>query len=553
MSRAGTAFLGAFRWLERHLRVHSYRIASFATRLNRMSFYAFDLVFWSRIIRSSQSPIPVEIPIEILRKKNIDHLAPILNVSGVNDEVAHWDDGFAGIYSVLFENLQNPDVLSTVRYGHPAPAFRGIYLWDSAFIAQIWKTWDRAAAHDVASAVILVKEEDRFQHVVSDLISSGYTQPPLIAWSLEGIWKHAGRDEAVEALTPHYQALVDYNRWLYRNRRLQNGLFYWLHPYESGVENAPRFGSADEAKQFDTTGIAAPDLCTYIILQNEAIANISEWLGLDGSEFEEKATELRSLVQSQLFCEKDGVFYDRREESGEFLRSLTIGSILPLWAGAATPEQASSVRDHIMSEDHFNTLIPFPTVSMSDPDFSRDMWRGPVWINLAYGTIQGLNRYGFENEASELAFKLCDGVYRVFNHERKFYEFYDPTSHHTRDLDRKKGNRWKALTLGTGPQKSFVGWTGLVNTLVVEQLFGYRVSNGKHRVEPRFPRQAVGKAYSLRIPRSSLAIDAAILDTDRFRLSLRGPDNKFLEREVGFGEAVEFWDAKEGIKENAIL
>lgn len=546
MSRAGTAFVGGFRWLERHLRVHSYRIASLATRLNRMTFYAFDLVFWSRIIRSSQSPIPVEIPVEILRKKNIDHLAPILNVSGVNDEVAHWDDGFAGIYSVLFENLQNPDVLSSVRYGHPAPAFRGIYLWDSAFIAQIWKTWDRDAAHDVASAVILVKEEDRFQHVVSDLISSGYTQPPLIAWSLEGIWKHADRGAAASALTPHYQALVDYNRWLYRNRRLQNGLFYWLHPYESGVENAPRFGSADEAKQFDTTGIAAPDLCSYVILQNEAIANISGWLNLDGSEFEEKAAELKSQVQTQLYCEKDGVFYDRREENGEFLRSLTIGSILPLWAGAATPEQARSIRDHIMSEDHFNTLIPFPTVSMSDADFSRDMWRGPVWINLAYGTIQGLKRYGFEDEASELAFKLCDGVYRVFNRERKFYEFYDPTSHHTGDLDRKKGNRWKALTLGTGPQSSFVGWTGLVNTLVIEQLFGYRVANGKHRVEPRFPRQAVGKAYSLRIPRSSLAIDAAILDANRIRLSLRGSDNKFLEREVGFGESLEFWDSKEG-------
>jgi len=98
--------------------------------------------------------------------------------------------------------------------------------------------------------------------------------------------------------------------------------------------------------------------------------------------------------------------------------------------------------------------------------FERDMWRGPVWLNTAYGVILGLKRYGRADLAAELAWRLCTGVYRVFDRERRIYEFYDPDAHHTRDLHRKRGNRWKALTLGTGPQRDFVGWTGLVNNLL---------------------------------------------------------------------------------------
>ncbi|MFZ4764354.1 MAG: MGH1-like glycoside hydrolase domain-containing protein, partial [Roseimicrobium sp.] len=233
--------LPLLRRAEAMLRRRTKSVAALATRFNRMLFYVMDLVFWSRILRSQRGPIPVELPVLVLRRKGVAIEAPVLHVSGLQEEVAHWDDGFAGVYAELFSNLQTPDVLSEVRYGHPGPAFRGIYLWDSAFIAQVWKPWDREVAHEVAEAVIRLRDGDRLQHVVSDFVSSAYTQPPLIAWSLARIWE--GDVARAEKVAPVFEALAAYHRWLRGNRRLDNGLYFWAHPYESGVENSPRFSS----------------------------------------------------------------------------------------------------------------------------------------------------------------------------------------------------------------------------------------------------------------------------------------------------------------------
>ncbi len=525
------------RRLEASLRRRTSGVATLATRFNRIAFYGLDLVLWSRIFRSRRGPIPIELPLSLLEKKEVHVEAPVLHVSGIHREVAHWDDGFAGVYAVLFENLQPPDVLSPIRYAHPAPAFRGVYLWDSAFISQIWKTWDREVAHDVAQVVVHLRDGDRLQHVVSDFVASVYTQPPLIGWALARTWEGASPEEARRRFEPHFDALAGYNEWLYTHRRLENGLFFWLHPYESGVENSPRFSSRDESRLDDTRLLGAPDMSAYVVLHNEALAAMASALDRDPAPFHKRADALRRRIQEELWHDEDGLFYDRDSRTGAFVRSRTIASLLPLWAGAASPGQAKRVLDHVLDASGFNSPLPLPSVALDDPDFSLDMWRGPVWLNTAYGAVLGLKRYGFEREASQLAYRLCDRVYRVFSQERRFYEFYDPEEPNIDRLHRKKGNRWKAFTLGTKPQAEFVGWTGLVNTLVIEQFAGFHWRDGRRFLQPRFPSEAVGKGYALRLPGEDLAVDFAVLGDDEVRVTLRVPGRCF-ERTVGFGDVL---------------
>lgn len=504
-----------------------------------MAFFAFDQVFWSRLIRSRRGPVAIELPLNLLEKKGLKGEAPVLHVSGLQGEVAHWDGGFAGVYAVLFSNLQKPDVLSARQYAHPGPAFRGVYLWDSAFIAQVWKHWDIQVAHDVNCAVVELREGDRLQHVVADFVASAYTQPPLVAWSLAKLWEGRAPEERRTAIEPQFDALAGYNRWLYQNRQFENGLFFWEHPYESGMENAPRFSSRDESALDDTRRLAAPDLCAFVILQNEALAEMAETLGRDVELFRRQADELREKVRGELWHGEDGYFYDRDQGTGDFVRSRTIASLLPLWAGVPDSDQARRLAEHILEPDEFNTLLPLPSVSLADEHFSRDMWRGPVWVNVAYGVLQGMRRYGFDREASELAYRLCDGVYRIFQKDRKFYEFYDPDELSIDRLFRKKGNRWKALTLGSKPQSGFVGWTGLVNTLVIEQLFGFHYIEGQRRLCPRFPKAAVGKAYYLRLPNESLALGVEVIGQDQTRIVIRKPRAGWQESYCRFGEAVD--------------
>ncbi len=505
------------------LRINTVRTGQFAARYYRAGRYGLNLVLWSRLF-SRRGPVPLELPIALLREKRVDHSPPALHVSARGGRYGHWDEGFAAVNATLFLNLQTPDVLSSVRYAHPAPSFHGVFLWDSAFIAQVWKHWDLRTAEEVTRAVIDLRDGDRLQHVVADITQSAFTQPPLLAWSMDLLHQWSGEsNEEDEFITHAFPVLDAYNRWLDANRRHASGLYFWAHPYESGIDNSPRFSTADERRFNDTRGLAAPDLCAYVVLQNEALARMARSLGLahQSASFEQKAESIRCKVNEYLWNAEEGLYQDRDFNTGEFVQTKTIASLLPLWAGIPNGAQAERLLEHVLDPEGFNSTIPFPTVALNDAQFSKDMWRGPVWVNTSFGVILGLQRYGFAQQAAEAAFRLVDGVYRTFAATRRLYEYYDPHKFDIDELSRKRGNWWKFLTLGSKPCPEFVGWTGLVNCLVIEHLVGFQKVAGQRILRPCFPSAAEGMGFSLRLPAEDLALTLDVLAQGRVRSVIR--------------------------------
>jgi hypothetical protein len=506
-------------------------------RFRRLLGFGLYVLLWSKIFRCGRDF--TRINLGLLVSKSIQSMPPQLAVCRAGAPIDAWSQGFTAVNAVLLWNLQKPDVLSRSRYAHPAPAFRAIYLWDSAFIAQIWKLWDPQVAFEVLHSVVALRQGARLQHYVSDLGGSTFTQPPLVAWSLVGLKPYVDDDTFRRWATILYDPLRDYQRWLYEHRRLPNGLFAWAHPYESGVENAPRFGSRDERRLIDTTQLAAPDFCAYMVLSGEALSVLAQCVGKaeEAIAHQRDAQTLRELTNRYLWEETAGLYFDRDARSGDFVKSRTIASLLPLWAGIPDAGHAERLCRHILDPAAFNTVLPLPTVALNDEAFEKDMWRGPVWLNVAFGVICGLQRYGFYPEAADLAFRLCDGVYRTFSQTGRIYEFYDPQQAGVEELHRKRGNLWKRLTLGAKPVANFVGWSGLVNTLLIENMLGLR--NGSRGVEitPRFPPQAEGLRFSLNLPRDELLIEwtvgslGAVVGSSQSR-------NGALSFEAMFGETV---------------
>lgn len=368
-------------------------------------------------------------------------------------------------------------------------------------------------AWDVLRSVIEVRQGDRLQHYASDLAGSRFTQPPLLAWSFVQLEHVVQRERFLHWAEFIYEPLRAYHQWLYAHRQLPNGLFAWAHPYESGVENAPRFGSRDERRLIDTRSLGALDFCAYVVLQCEALVTIARLLGRagDAATHQHQANVLRAAVNKHLWDEAEGLYFDRDVNTGEFVRSRTIASLLPLWAGIPDWRQAARLRDHIVDPEAFNTVIPLPSVALNDAAFERDMWRGPVWLNVAFAVVAGLKRYGFHPDAADFAFRLCDGVYRTFESTGRFHEFYDPERHDVEQLHRKRGNLWKRVTLGAQPVTEFVGWSGLVNTLVVETLFGLQRTPHGVTIRPCFPPRTEGLRFSLNLPSDGLLIEVEVL------------------------------------------
>jgi hypothetical protein len=511
----------------------------------RLFAYGVELVLLSKLFARHRLRAPVEITSALLKTKSVQHLPPELSVSAPAGPIHRWSQGFAAVNAALFLNLRNPDSLSASRYARPAPSFRAIYLWDSAFIAQIWKWWDPEVAWDVLRSVVDLRDGDRLQHFVAEITSSKLTQPPLLAWSLEQLG-HAVEPERfgawVDAL---YEPLRAYHYWLFAHRQLPNGLFAWAHPYESGVENAPRFSSRDERRLDDTRRLAAPDFCAYMVLKCDALAAMARQIGRDeeAAAHEREAAALRAAVNLYLWDDAEGLYFDRDLQSGKFVRSRTIASLLPLWAGIPDLRRAHRMREHILEPTAFNTVIPLPSVALSDEAFERDMWRGPVWLNTAFAVIAGLRRYDFHDAAADLAFRLCDGVYRTFEHTGRLHEFYDPERHDIDRLHRKRGNRWKRLTLGPRPVSDFVGWSGLVNTLVIDVLLGLQRNPVGLTMQPHLPPRAEGLNFALNLPRDGLVIELEVLANGAVCGTSRGPasDGRF---EAAFGDTVVLQSAR---------
>jgi hypothetical protein len=469
-------------------------------------------------------------------KKGVGSSSPSLTLSGKADRPEYWDQGFEAIYKTLLMNLNMPNPYFRTRYAWPSPTFRSAYLWDTAFISQVWKPWDVMVAQEVNQAVIDHAVDGRLPHFANRFSKSEYTQPPVMTWS---VWENYLWSGDIDYLARVYPALKDYNRWYYENRRLECGLFYWVHSYESGIDNSPRFSSRDESVKKDLTRIAAIDVNSYIVRQNETLALMAQELDKaeDAKEFKAKARELRELINRMMWDQSTGYYYDLDVVSGQPVKIRTIASLFPLFAGVPDPERAEIIRGHVMHPDEFNTQFPLPSTAFNDPTFEKDCWRGPIWINTAYMVIVGMERYGFMDEASLLSFKLADGIYKTYDNTGKFVEFYDPQRYDFKELSRKKGNLFKLLQNGNKPKPKFVGWTGLANTLVIEHLIGFKKDRGKRWLSPNFPDEAQGLAFHLSMPAEGLEIEMEVLAGGTTRTTLSTGTRKTeirLSRRQGF-------------------
>ncbi len=427
----------------------------------------------------------------------------------INDEIIN--KGYEEVFKILKKNLGAPAGKINDFWAKPSSIFAGCYLWDSAFISQIWKYWDVKTAGRILKPLFNRQAEDgRIPHHVNPIQISKISQPPLLAWAVSNL------DLSPEYLLEVYPLLKKYNEWLCENRQLDSGLFFWQHFYENGIDNGPRFTDQSDKIKDDLTNIAPVDLNSYLVLQYDALIKIAkklkpffdkQELNADIQIFEEKKSRLIEIIQKYLWDEEYGLYFDFDFNKNQRVEINTIVSFFPLIAEIPNEHQTSLMVNHLGNSHEYNTKIPFPTIARNDNHFEKDTWRGPVWVNAAYLVIKGLEKKQLFQLSSELTYNLVKGVYNTWKNEGFLYEFYDPDRYDLKELTRKKGNLYKRLSLGKKPVKNFVGWTGLVNSLLIESIVGFSI-NEKH-IQPLLPVELKGKSIILGFPSQNFELEVS--------------------------------------------
>lgn len=168
------------------------------------------------------------------------------------------------------------------------------------------------------------------------------------------------------------------------------------------------------------------DQASYMYSDNLYLAKMADLLGKkpQAKDFRQKAHKLSQYINTCMFDNKTGYFYDIRIEDKPLANDCAGKPIVergkgpegwsPLFNGAATQAHADAVVKVMENKKEFNTYVPLGTASLTNPAFGPDIyWRGRVWVDQLYFGLKGMEKYGYRKQAVELAnkfFQHADGL-----------------------------------------------------------------------------------------------------------------------------------------------
>lgn len=265
------------------------------------------------------------------------------------------------------------------------------------------------------------------------------SKPPLSAWA---VWKVYQQDKDRNFISEMYAKIVKQHQWWYAFRDYdKDGICEFgstdgtlvAAKWESGMDNAVRFDNNEMVKSSQkvfSLNQESVDLNAYLYAEKIYLSKMAIVINKteDTERFSTESEHLKTKIQDQFFDAKTGWFYDTSIDGKDFVQVMGCEGWIPLWANVATPKQAEAVKQNMMNPVHFNTKVPFQTLSASHPDFqpNRGYWRGPNWLDQAYFGVKGLQNYGYHDDAYKASYKLIHNAQGVLDKGESIRENYQP-------------------------------------------------------------------------------------------------------------------------------
>lgn len=291
--------------------------------------------------------------------------------------------------------------------------YKTLYDWDQYFeaIVQVYMGWP---SDYIKNAVTIFLDHQQPSGLISRSVPSNeWHDPehvkPFLAQTALLVKECYGETDWIlnDNYFPKLKRYLDY--WLGAMDGNGNGLAEWMSAPHTGMDN--QHERAGWWRDRISEGV---DLNCYIYRDLLAFARLAEDAGQFevATEYRGKATALGERIQSLMWDEESGFYYDLQAKTGQRIPVKAVSGFAPLWAGLATREQAKQlIYGHLFNATEFWSPWPVATLARSEPGYSqttleRDLgcnWRACTWISTNYMIFASLRHYGFGQLASLVA------------------------------------------------------------------------------------------------------------------------------------------------------
>lgn len=301
-----------------------------------------------------------------------------------------------------------------------------LFDWDTFFASQMLaSTGARELAysnvHQILSSVdqlgFLPKFTADHKNITADC-----SQPPVGSMSVWRIYEKYGEKWFLELCYPR---LMKWNRWWPGDRQTDGLLCWGSNPVrehlgergegsrnhailESGLDNSHMYDEAGFNPDNHQLTMQDVGLTSLYVMDCEYLAKIASELGFrkDVRELNARAGMFRKNLQ-RLWCEEDGMFYNRFTDTGEFNKRISPTNFYVFLANAATREQADRmINGHLLNEDEFWGEWVIPNAPKNDPAYQeQNYWRGRIWGPTNFLTYMGLRNYAGKDVTGAFAAK----------------------------------------------------------------------------------------------------------------------------------------------------
>jgi len=231
---------------------------------------------------------------------------------------------------------------------------------------------------------------------------------PLVSWQAKTVYDlDPKKDKGF--LKEAFSTGVQHHRYWIEKRGTQQGLPAWKNHWES-VRDDPELPTWKATKGAENQ--CPVDLACYLVANARTLSAMAQELGLpkEAKVFNKQAEGLTRVINEKMWDEQDGCYYGIRVDNGKKVRVKDFSTLLPLFAGVANEQQAKRlVEEHLLNPEEFATKYPIPSLAKNEEGYSSSrIWLGGNLPQMTTLVVDGLMRYGYENEARRIAKQMLE-------------------------------------------------------------------------------------------------------------------------------------------------